>query len=1269
MNKHYTNRLHWLALTVALLTFTVALAGWRTQAGGWSLGQLASNSFTPFTNAAGKMTGGGAVPVPMALPAPLFANVTVTKLADTNDGVCDADCSLREAIAAAASGDTITFAVTGTIVLGGTELTIDKDLTIQGPGAQLLTISGNQASRVFNIGNVTPAINVTLSGLTIANGKVTGTNTFVEGGGINNRSTGILTVINSTLTNNSVSVTGGGRAQGGAIYSNGANGTLNVTNSTLTNNSASATGSDNNGIGGFVRAAGIFNDGTSSTVNVTNSTLSNNSASSQSGRAWGGGINNNGTLAPLSVTDSTLTNNSVSSGGNDARGGGIYSGATQGVFTLTKSTLAHNSALSSGNGSALGGGIFSDGTLGTVNVINSTLAHNSVSDTGGSSAIARGGGIHHRTSSATVTVTNSTLAYNSASASGGATSNTAQGGGISNDGPVNMKSAIVALNSVMATGNTPTAQGPDVQGTFTSQGFNLIGKNDNSTGFTHGQNQDQVGSIAQPLDPLLGALANNGGPTQTLALLTGSPALDKGISNGLTTDQRGFARTVDFPATANATGGDGTDIGAVEICLQPTITLQPQSTMAVTGGNAQFMAGADGVPAPTVQWQVSTDGGANFTNVANATSSTLSLGPVSAGMNGNQYQAVFSNSCGSVTSDRATLLVNSPPTITPSGISRAAGSQASNSTIATVSDNESAAGTLVVTITSANPSNGVTLSNIANSNGTITANAVATCGATNASFTLQVSDGNLTATGTLNVTVTPDVIPPTITCAANQSVISTVPVAVNYPAPTASDNCAGVTTACVPPAGSVFQLGVTTVNCTATDAVNLTATCSFTVSINNTPVGSPLTVNLPPVTVTFDNVTTPGVTTVTPIVPVPTTPPPPNGYFIQNTNFAYDVSTTAGYNGAVTVCFTVPGSLLGTVKFGNLRILHLENGVWVDRTILAPNTPAPNQTTLTICARTTTLSPFVLASLVESPGPGLLASPTSEMSDQKAGSVLVYNVYTSGASSSNTQNTRINLTNTNPRQSVNVHLFFVAEGCSIADSYVCLTQNQTTSFLASDLDPGTSGYLVAVAVDDRGCPTFFNYLIGDEYVKFASGHAANLAAEAFAQLDGGLPSCDGNSVTAQLNFDGTSYNRLPATLALSNIGSRADGNDTLLIVNRIGGNLGIGASTLGTLFGILYDDAENALSFSVAGNCQLRNSITNNFPRTTPRFETFIPAGRTGWLKIFNQTGAAGITGAAINFNANAASSAGAFNQGHNLHGLTLNATNSYTIPVFPPSC
>ncbi len=317
----------------------------------------------------------------------------------------------------------------------------------------------------------------------------------------------------------------------------------------------------------------------------------------------------------------------------------------------------------------------------------------------------------------------------------------------------------------------------------------------------------------------------------------------------------------------------------------------------------------------------------------------------------------------------------------------------------------------------------------------------------------------------------------------------------------------------------------------------------------------------------------------------------------------------------------------------------------------------------------------VMSSFALAADPGLPYPATAEASDQKAGSILFYNTYTSGATSGNTQNTRINITNSNSAVGANafVHLFFVAEGCSIADSYICLTPNQTASFLASDVDPGVSGYLVAVAVDGRyGCPINFNYLIGDEYVKFTSGHAANLGAVAISAIAATPVNCDANSVTSLIAFDGVNYNQVPAVLALDNVGSRADGNDTLVIINRAGGNLGIGGFTLSTIFGLLYDDAENVLSFSVSGSCQLRNSLSNNFPRTAPRFETFIPAGRTGWVKFFNQTGVQGMLGAAINLNANAASSAGAFNGGHNLHHLTLaafNNTNGYIVPIFPPSC
>lgn len=302
-------------------------------------------------------------------------------------------------------------------------------------------------------------------------------------------------------------------------------------------------------------------------------------------------------------------------------------------------------------------------------------------------------------------------------------------------------------------------------------------------------------------------------------------------------------------------------------------------------------------------------------------------------------------------------------------------------------------------------------------------------------------------------------------------------------------------------------------------------------------------------------------------------------------------------------------------------------------------------------------------------GPGQPLAAASPMSDQKAGSVLIYNLYTSSADPIR-QNTRLSITNIDPTRPTFVHLFFVdGSSCSVADSYLCLTGNQTTTFLASDLDPGTTGYVVAVAVDGRGCPTSFNYLIGDEYVKLQSGHAANLAAQSVNALAGGLPTCDATSSTAMLAFDGIHYNVLPHVLAADNLPSRADGNDTLLVLNRIGGNLGLGATTLGSLFGIFYNDTEASLSFSFTpGTCQFRSSISSSFPRIAPRFEQFVPAGRSGWFKLWLPDLAA-MTGALINFNANTVTSAGAFSQGHNLHALTTTTTASYLIPVFPPHC
>ena len=324
------------------------------------------------------------------------------------------------------------------------------------------------------------------------------------------------------------------------------------------------------------------------------------------------------------------------------------------------------------------------------------------------------------------------------------------------------------------------------------------------------------------------------------------------------------------------------------------------------------------------------------------------------------------------------------------------------------------------------------------------------------------------------------------------------------------------------------------------------------------------------------------------------------------------------------------------------------------------------------------LAVLLLAVSVKAADPGQSFPANSPLSDQKAGSILVYNVYTSSITSFLMQNSRISLTNTSDFIPATVHLFFVdGASCSIADSYACLTQNQTISFLASDLDPGITGYLVVVAVDQRGCPVKHNFLIGDVYVKFATGHTGNLAAVSIAAQFDTFTGCTPSSATATLVFDspGTpnSYNHLPRTLAISSIPDRATGNDMLMILNRIGGNLGTGIGGLGSLFGVLYDDGENSFSYTFsAAACQFRSSLSNNFPRTVPRFETVITAGRTGWTKLSADNPNIGLLGATFNLNPNTAAAANAFNGSHNMHIMTLNNTGSAVsliIPVFPPSC
>ncbi|MFN8526134.1 MAG: choice-of-anchor Q domain-containing protein [Chloroflexota bacterium] len=326
----------------------------------------------------------------------LAANKTVTKTADTNDGTCSVvDCSLREAIIAASPGDTVVFdaAVTGTITLnvGLGQLVIDKHLTINGPGAGVLAVSGGDAVRVFDIGP-TAAVNVTLNGFTVRNGLLTGSSPFTaRGGGIRIQNGSNVSLIDMVVRNNEARSAGTGTfAFGGGISSNGQ---LTLTRTTVKDNIArggdasTASGAAGRPFGGGIRAEGS----TGNALTLIQSTLSGNQAIG--GAPQGAGSDAVVSGAALSITGSgAITNSTVS--GNVASGpagsssrAAIVAHTFGTTLTILNSTVVNNTNAVSAFGSA--GGIAADG--GNIAITNSIVANNTNNNTPANCLAAFGG--------------------------------------------------------------------------------------------------------------------------------------------------------------------------------------------------------------------------------------------------------------------------------------------------------------------------------------------------------------------------------------------------------------------------------------------------------------------------------------------------------------------------------------------------------------------------------------------------------------------------------------------------------------------------------------------------------------------------------------------------------------------------------------------------------------------------------------------------------------------------------------------------------------
>jgi predicted outer membrane repeat protein len=522
------------------------------------------------------------------------AGAATTFTVDTNaDGVANASdcttpvansCSLRDALAAATTdGDVIVFAAAlsgQTITLSQGQLDINAGIAITGLGSTNLTVDAATNSRVFYITSAYGwSGEVVISGLSIINGDATGSG---YGGGIEDNHDGDLTL-------DDVSITGCVASYGGAVYKDG-DGTLEIVDSTISDNYAenSAGARYNNGVGDLIitnstfdgNAAGgdggvgeLGNDGN---ITITGSTFSNNAGGSVGGAFYF----TNDVTGDVSISGSSFIGNEASGGG-----GAIYAD-NSGSFTVTSSTFSGNVS------GSWGGALYLGSTGQVVTVTDSLFADNYASS--------EGGAIDSDADDQILTINNSTFVGNSSGSDGGAiwkeeggsltinmstiTENSAvtDGGGVWFDGDTDFQ-ADVTITGTILTGNTGFEGAADDLGSRDGATSQVATISDSILGVVKATitvtASNNIDATAPGFVLGLAALADNGGCTETMALLTGSPAIDAGPATvptfiGNDFDQRGTPYVRVYNGQS--------DIGAFE--FQPDPEPTPATTTTVAPG-------------------------------------------------------------------------------------------------------------------------------------------------------------------------------------------------------------------------------------------------------------------------------------------------------------------------------------------------------------------------------------------------------------------------------------------------------------------------------------------------------------------------------------------------------------------------------------------------------------------------------------------------------------------------------------------------------------
>lgn len=496
----------------------------------------------------------------------------VSNTADTPIGQACAgftNCSLREAVTSTElnGGPDAILVSGGTYALTNGQLTITDDLQVARVGASAATISGNNASRIFDV----TGGDFVLRFLTLTDGRVAGQN----GGAIRGAAGTTIAVESATIS--SSDAVGTTAAAGGAIFSLGAV-TIGVasgstTGSAITGNSATASSAGSQVLGGGVAVSGAALTIGARTTITGNDAVAANTASD----AFGGGV----------YADNGATINATTISGNDAQGGRAVGGGvagSTGTITLTRSTVSGNSALSTANSVTGGGGgvgIVASGS-GNVSSTMSTIANNTIStNTAGGGTTVFGGGIANLRAGGAIALTNSTLAGNAATTTG---PSAARAGGVHTaSGTATVGASILAENTQAS--STSQCAG----GALTSNGYSLLGDISACT-YTPG-----TSDVTGVTDAGIEALANNGGLTQTMALLIGSgldrvPALNALCSTDAT-DQRGISRP---QAGACDTGAyearPATLTVAPDPRSTPTVAFSGTSSASITVSNAGDLA-------------------------------------------------------------------------------------------------------------------------------------------------------------------------------------------------------------------------------------------------------------------------------------------------------------------------------------------------------------------------------------------------------------------------------------------------------------------------------------------------------------------------------------------------------------------------------------------------------------------------------------------------------------------------------------------------------